>query len=137
MSKTYYKLVYPSNNKLLSCQTSQWGSLYDEYCVEYLIGQYVSPNIPNTKLMVFDNLKDAIHFKDDLIDKNLIQIFSCGIKGKCIHAPFAEYIFDIEEVIRQYIKYKKQHKGEGLYKKGLAPKGTVFCNQVKLLKRIQ
>lgn len=136
MTKTYYKIIRRYNDRLLSASASSWVT-HTEYSVEYFINQYVSPNVEYTKLMVFDNLADAIAFKrDEYNSLEPIEIYKCNIKGKCRYAPFSYLISDIRTLTNQYRKNKKNHKKISTTSEINPPKGTVFCNQVKLLGKI-
>lgn len=135
MPQIYYKIIRNINNRLFSSQASLWDPIYRKYSVEYFINKYVSPNVQYTKLMVFDSLENVMFFTKNVGGIPNIEIFSCQIREKCKYAPFAYHTSDIEYIINKFIKDKIKFAREQ-YKKHSPPIGTIFCDQVKLLKRI-
>jgi len=129
--KIYYKVV-----RLNLCSALS-GYLPPIFTVKYKIGEWVYPNIPKTKLMVFRNLNQAINFAG--IGNH---IYSCAIKNPSNKALFLPYIHiyhhkqnlmikDWNRLRKKQLQHKKFFCSHGI------PKGTVFVSAVKLLEKIR
>lgn len=123
-TKVYYKVVRQS---LESCRTTRdwWIRYQKDYSfvkdciIQYKVGTYVEPIIPNTRLFIFTSREAAMRFRfeDELI-------FECNAIGitenviKCID------IRNVKQTWKHKQKYKHKCYGQALAKK------------VKLLKQV-
>lgn len=137
----YYKVVRNINNKLYSCITYNW-AFYDfildkipdvpraKFVVEYRIGEFVSPKIEESKLFVFLNLESAESFfcKEGRFIHDL-EIYECEIDDKCEDEKsyFMGSLFRAEDKFLNNIN----HSFDEDY-----IDGTVFCEKVKLLRKV-
>lgn len=147
MPKTYYKVVRncPESHIL----TSVWVSNFPfslvindkPLTVEYKLGQFVSPNVPYTKLMIFDTLENAENFKGNFFHYGNVEIYSVYAKGVSKTGLFIEVtssnIITLKEEIGNLIKSRKNKK-KYINKEpfGIPPKGTLFAKEVKLINKI-
>jgi len=126
--KIYYKVV---NNSLRSAIS--W-KLPSTFVVQYEIGKWIYPNIPKTKLMVFEKLEQARKFSAF----NSI-IFTCLVKNpshKSIFVPRIQRYF-INEFLQEWKKLrKKQLQHKKFFNQKWIPEGTIFVSAVKLLERV-
>lgn len=85
--KDYYKVVSCIDKKYYSCwvknksyrieyKLNEWVKVESEYCIEN-----------NYHLLVFDNFKDALYFKNFLNSEDLTFIFKCKIRGIIENIP--------------------------------------------------
>jgi hypothetical protein len=116
----FYKLVSP---ELTSARVRYWDEEHNNLlAVQYKVGEFVTPKLPNSKLMVFKYLKHAIAFKqeDELI-------FRCEVinpkKGKSV--CWAGYFLSVKEFWELNLNKK------------VAPTGTYFVDAVKLMSEVK
>lgn len=130
----YYKVVYRSwyDKKL----TSYAGRVRNsKFCVEYRVGEWVTPTVENTKLYVFNDLENAFRWvnQDSGRDSN-VMLFECKVKN-----PIRDFqvgsVFGIEEFWSQYFGFRQKHKKIQIESYKNIP-GTTGCSAVKLTKSI-
>jgi len=126
--KVYYKVV---KNNL--CSAVSW-KLPSRFIVQYKIGEWVYPNIPKTRLMVFKNLNRA-----QIFSNSSSIIFTCLVKNpssKSIFVPLIqcdsvnEFLQKWNELRKKQLQHKKHVNTQRI------PKGTMFVSAVKLLKQV-
>jgi len=127
--KTYYKVVS------FDLKSYLYKHLPKEFVVKYEIGEWVYPKVEGTKLMVFNNLKDArkfCYFGS--------HVYNCMIENPSCSSVFVPYIGSIHSAsvfLRKWnLIRKKQKQHKKFFEKKAVPKGTVFVSAVKLLKRV-
>lgn len=136
MAKVYYKVV---NKKLESVVASKWrgwkiGIDWSDFVVKYKIGEWVSPKIDKTDLMVFKKLNQAVNFSIAYEDS---IIYKCNIRNPKKIGIFIENLLAIPELVKKFVQFKnKKVKYTNQIQTRFIPKGTVFCSAVKLIERI-
>lgn len=112
----YYKLLRKFGVRLKS-----YGM--HAYCIDYEIGEWIKPPIPNSQLFVFDSL---LHAKQFNVHLNIV-VFECAV------------------VNPQQILYICPHSEAGMMEKywsgalaheRFAPTGTYGCDSLKLIKEV-
>ena len=135
MAKKYYKVV---SEDLKSVITSKNDYEYiSNMSVQYKVGEWVKPHVEGTNLMVFDNYYAADRFK--YINSPDGFVYECEISG-IVKFPLFFRIYNLEYNWAKFIKLanKRKNKQKISHLVDLnirPPKGTVFCNKVKLLKK--
>lgn len=142
-SKIYYKVVtHDLQSAIINPYLERHISHYKynatkDFCVQYKINEWVKPEKPGTKLMVFSNLDDAKEFA--LFQGIHLLIYKCSVRNPTKHG----FITDLDKLGYIYptlIKRIKQKKKiTDLYQeceKNSIPEGTVFCSAVKLLEEV-
>jgi len=121
MAEKYYKVV---NKFLDSARASEW----DGFSIKYKIGEFVYPTLKNSKLFVFDNLESA----KDFAYKDWDKIFECEV----VNPSKAKYMATFVSCIEDFWAAKNRKESV----KGYADKavsGTIFCDAVKLIKKVE
>ena len=138
-SKKYYKVVsiykHKNNEEFYSCRLAKD---YKDWKVRYLVNKFVTPTMKNTKLMVFDSLGEALNFKSWHAPE---AIFEVKVINPTKSAPFlhrnfirgAEIIWKLWASKKKYRHLMSRDWDNNL---DLPPKGTVFVDAVKLIKRV-
>jgi len=141
MGKKYYKVVrqgrYNTENVYDSCRT-----ISPELKCSYSLNKWTYPLVKGSKLMVFDNLSDAITF---IINTNTYDlddiIFECEVKKPSKKWAIFRWLCVPQE--NTYIKICKLRLQKKKFTHLLdkdenkhIPYGTVFCDAVKLLKKV-
>jgi hypothetical protein len=133
MKKKHYYKVLKSNLKSLIIEESTTVDIngkQEKVSVQYKVGEFVSPNIPGTQLMIFDTLQNAQGF---CLPQNgqkvfLVEALNVRYKGICVHY--------IKQTLPYILKLKKNKKRYvNLIRKDI-PFGTLFADKVKLIKEI-
>ena len=128
--KIYYKVV-TLNLK------SAFVSSVPELSVQYKINKWVYPNVNNSCLMVFDNLNNARLFRERL---NIgLVIYQCEIvKTRKRKPPFCMVGYPYIYFNLQYmLRLKRMHKRCEIWPiDNIPPKNTIFCDSVKLLRKV-
>lgn len=119
-NKIYYKVVYKHN--LRSARAPY------NCAIEYKIGKFVKPTLPNSKLFVFNSLQKAKRFCSSLCDE---CIYKCEVKNPSIPKYMCRTIEHIQEFWIQRKNHKKISKIAGTILSG-----TIFCDEVKLLEKV-
>lgn len=130
MKKKYYKVVSPEQ-----CSAVAKNPLLK---VKYVVGEWTTPRLDGTSLMVFDNLEAAKRFA---IGSHSL-IYECKIKNPKKKGVFTHWLdvgsfkdeipIEIQHQL-QLKKLKKKYFCGDLYR---VPPGTVFCSAVKLIKEV-
>jgi len=127
--KIYYKVVNPDMSSVLSKH------LPLNFVVRYKVNKWIYPNIPRTKLIVFNNFEKAMEFASPYD-----YIYSCVVKNPSYKGLFVSYIHlysDKEDFLyrwRQLRKKQLQHKK--FFNPNEPPEETIFVSAVKLLERV-
>lgn len=142
MSKTYYKVVFKSNNKLFSCirNVTFFGGRYfkEKYAIEYKVGEWVKPIVSGTDLMCFDSYEDAVNFRCTIGESYYFDIYECKVQNP---RKLGLYVnldsLRLEEKINDIAckRRKKQAVREFLNHGGYT--GTTFCSAIKLTNKVQ
>lgn len=110
----------------------------DRYTVEYNVGVWTQPNIPNTKLFCFNSLDTLIEYKNRIINNfdyetPPFKYFECEVCN-----PSTEPIDICHLVSVEYIDlfYKFIDDADDDYHV-CPPYGTISCDKIKLLTEIQ
>lgn len=142
MAKKYYKVVATYNLSYFSVISilNVPGDFESEFNVEYKINEWVKPKVCGAPLMCFASLEDAINFKNQLWNNRTIIIFECEVRNprrtnKLFLRPLRSNS-DMKNIILNNLKLKKQKKRIIQFHEDLPPAGTVFCDELKLLKKI-
>lgn len=138
MSKKYYKIVkLSSKSKYLytSCRIHDTG-----IACTYIKNEWTHPHIVGSKLMVFNNLSNAKTFIIDTCGSKDI-IFECEvIKPSRKWGGFSKNTYHVmSETFRNAMKlrYKKKKHSHLLVKTcDSPPRGTIFCDAVKLTNKV-
>lgn len=100
---------------------------------QYIIGEWVKPKIKQAPLMVFGELKTAREFVSRNSSSGPHRIFECSIKqSKREWGWVPSYI---RPNLLKYIKSKKAWRHFIGTSEGF-PEGTIFADEVKLLREI-
>lgn len=130
MKKKYYKVV--SLDKYSVVAKNRYLQ------VKYIIGEWATPRLQGTSLMVFDNLDAAKRFA---IGSDVL-IYQCEIKNPKKKGVFTHWlnVDSVKDEIPIEIQHqlelkrlKKKYFCGDIYK---LPSGTVFCSAVKLIKEV-
>lgn len=126
--KIYYKVV---THNLQSCIINEKYLNTDnkKYCVTYKEGEFVYPILKNSKLMVFNTFNDASYFIRNKYEDNFI--YSCHILKPNYNYNYNIAVFFTDDDFS--IHWTNTHH----YYSHKAPTGTVFCDAVKLFKKIE
>jgi hypothetical protein len=128
--KYYYKVVSRELKSFIINDND-----YEGIVVQYKLNKFVKPNIADTKLMIFNSLANAIEFSR--LHSNFLRIgkiykveaLNVSYYGICL--SFNNFI----KTLKTIVKLKKGKKGYLKYNISI-PRGTLFADQVKLLKEI-
>lgn len=114
-----------------------------KYSVDYKIGEWVYPKISGSDLMVFDTLKNARN-----IFKSYGFIYECEVQNPKINGIFIDCFWIINndsdctdilikrfEGILEYKNNQQEYLEHSDYIH--APKGTIFCDAVKLIRLVK
>jgi hypothetical protein len=99
--------------------------------VQYKIGKFVSPNIIGSKLMIFETLEQARNFNTN---GRIFEVEAKNVtnRGICL------LTYEINYWLPKLFKLKKQKKRYlSLDVNGFQPPGTLFADQVKLIREIK
>jgi hypothetical protein len=128
MEKKYYKIV-DGNLKSITGRRS-----FDT--VQYKIGQWVQPIVSGSDLFIFSDLGDA---KKASLKWPGSIIFECEVKNP---RKKGIYFWNLpgKDILTKVCKLRKnkkkfRHLTQLIYW-GLIPNGTMFCSEVKLIKRV-
>lgn len=99
--------------------------------VEYKVGEWVYPNIVNSKLFVFDTIANVNFFLEDKKYHRDISIYSCEVKD-----PVIGQIITSCEDYNIYFFWGSSHPNPFMGPCFSAPCGTILCSAVKLLEKI-
>lgn len=123
-----FKVLRSVNDRLYSAVApdTTWG-------IEYTPNKWIYPSIPNSRIFVFDSLKNA---KDFIRNERSLEIWEC-----CVLNPSdAKYKTILEvsfsSISKEYMEMfwsKKLMYAPQRY----TPTGTVFCDAIKLTNKIQ
>lgn len=138
MSKTYYKVVTQDLKSAIVNPRFNNYDFYNDFCVQYKVGEWIKPNMEHSKLMVFDSFDNAKRFYD--IENNYntrLCIYECNGKnpsrqGLCILVGRIRHMYD--ELLK--IKKAKKKVIEFYNSFSFTPPGTIFCSAVKLVKKV-
>lgn len=128
----YYKVVSHKNGRYFSAIVKNCSlfMLEADWQIEYKIGKAILP-YKNSKLMCFDSIDNAIDFKvanQHLAYNQDWQIFEIEvinpIEGMGEQADFDDF----------WNQYNLNHQ---LFTDSNFPRGTIFCDSIKLIERIQ
>lgn len=120
----YYKVVLrESSGKLFSCVA------YDEWRVEYRLGERVQPNIAGSKLMVFDTLANAESFA---LPGSVYRIYECEVENP-VKANYISYVYYWNNLF--WINYKYGTVDYDRVEPAIP--GTVFVDSIKLIKEAE
>jgi hypothetical protein len=112
--------------------------------ITYERDKWTKPNVPGTKLMVFDNLKNAQCFRS-----GECIIYECDVKNPSHQPPktfvdwtYVEFTNFHFNKLMQLKKNKKKHldkltqwRNASVFQPKI-PYGTVFCDEIKLTNRV-
>jgi len=130
MSKKYYKVV---SLHLCSCSTISTDVYKGQpLSVQYKIGEFVRPNVNHTSLMIFKKYRHAMLYS---LANSFGRIFEVEAKGVQPKGLFVS-CYRTGDHIGEYIKLKKQKKKYLHLIKLTPPSGTLFANEVKLVKEV-
>jgi hypothetical protein len=101
----------------------------DKYIVRYKIGEWVSPNVPNTPLYVFDDV-DAIKWWFNLTIDKSIRLFVCEVENPK-KSPMLSFIHN-NDVDAFWNNKDKQPLMSEKYMDGV-----VGCSRVMLVEEIK
>lgn len=118
--KIYYKVVKPD---LRSARRYE-----DDLVVCYKVGEWVKPKKEYTDLFVFDNLSSAKCFAYKNGEE---YIYECHVLN-----PRKKGNFGLQ-VLKRIIQLRKAKKKWTHIVDYNAPRGTVFCSAVKLIKKVE
>jgi len=146
MTKKYYKICYTAycQHRFFSYAKDRLEDIDLNLPVEYKINEWIYPNVPETKLMVFDTLQHANKWIDqDDVDvlRRYNKIFECEVKKpvkKSIFRQLKGWLSnkEIKRSINKCMKLKKNKKSY-LHLCDKPPQGTVFVSAVKLIKEVK
>jgi hypothetical protein len=130
----YYKITDIWLRSFLNIHPDIWGDRdFKSWSVQYKIGEFVTPQQPNSKLYVFKTLEDAKYFVRHF-GQERFHIYSCEVKNpsKNILLVWYSNIYDFKRLWNN-IKNKKKYKH---LVSNHIPENTVMCDAVKLLEKI-
>lgn len=111
----FYKLVNPN---LMSC-------IAKKQAIQYKVGEWVAPIIPNSKLFVFGSFEMAVNFHG--VGNNAFRIFECEVGNPIVQ----KYIWWYSDE-HQYEKF-----WQGCFEHNIpAPTGSFGADKVKLVKEV-
>jgi hypothetical protein len=146
MTKKYYKVCFRTHSLLYSC----WVFPNTKACVTYSLNSWTYPNIKGTDLFVFDNLDDAKKFRS-IVAKNRggycsseFPIYEAKVQGVHKRGLFIHsaktHLTDLALNFLGTLRAKKQkYRSDNPYAYRLEnrpPRGTVFVDAVKLVKKV-
>lgn len=130
MKKKYYKVV--DRIDLSSARALNWYS--ETYTVYYKLNEWTTAH-NNSRLFVFDDLKEAFKFKQSHED-----VYECEIKGgiKFFGCDSRKNIHSFWQVFNKIIQKKKKMKKEYFekYYIGLTCISAILAKKVKLTKLV-
>lgn len=146
MGKTYYKVVSERNGELKSAIFNSAPPTVQEILLTYTLNDWVYPQIDGSKIMVFDNIKDAVDFRTEFGD----AVFKCKVKNPQRKGPFISSVFNpnLKNILQKLIKIKRQKKRYfGIKQSKVDPnltagqtspcyRNTIFCDTIMLLERV-
>lgn len=135
----YYKVCRAKEDKLYSAiGPSYFDSDYNYISseIEYVVGKFIYPKIPGSNLMVFENLIDARNFN---FPNDSLIIFECEVKSPSKSGLFFGRYGDFRDNFLQAAANIYRNKECHRMTKddiGGMPSGTVFCEAVKLIRKV-
>lgn len=133
--KTYYKLV--SKDLQSAIMSNNRDYRIKDLSVQYKVGEWVSPHIEGSQLMVFDSLRNLRLFVNN---PDRYRIFKCEVKGISEHRIFKKLFrlkMNLTTLKTVWKARKNKKKFVGLMQSDIPPAGTIFCSQVKLIEEIK
>ena len=115
----YYKVL---SDQLTSCYARKEG-----ISVQYKIGEFVTPLIEGTGLLVFDNVSDAKYFKVNSLSYDDLVIFECECEEE-LPLPYWASFNDIDQIKKVWSDEKTGFQ---------FPEGSCAFKKVKILKRYE
>ena len=140
--KLYYKCVNDGSQENLQDMSSvcQNTEMPESIRVIYKVGEFVKPNLENSKLFVFEDLEDARKF----LNRGYLwgtKIYSCRVKNPTI--PEWENQVKISEIIEfwknvdRLSKLKCNETGfEQFFGAAMVSSGTIICDEVQLIEKV-
>lgn len=127
MPKLYYKVVKEIPSGLRSVNISA--------TIIYEVGKWVLPKILWSKLFVFADYSDAKSFiREKLLESNQWRIYSCQVQNPSkIRHIVSSFDYGLTKFWKLHKNKKKISHLGGVYP---APYGTVICDAVKLIERV-
>lgn len=101
----------------------------DDLCLDYQIGSITYPEVENSPLFAFDNLKDALKFQADAMDPyGKRKIFLCEAEEWEGHLSFIPNAIwtSVKDLIQWWEKMTISRPYDWIL-----PEGTVLCKWVK------
>lgn len=122
-----YKVLFPASKKLYSLNrvNNTAGS------VRYVIGKWTLPKYEKSKLFAFDSLKKAMSFSS-IWPESVVYEADAKISNERINFSSILYSYYSEE--EDFRKFWRN--GMSCLDGREIPNGTVFCNAIKITKRI-
>ncbi|MCB0448437.1 MAG: hypothetical protein KDD03_13200 [Gelidibacter sp.] len=137
MTKKYYKVVTKDMESVIMNPKTSYESWRNDFCIKYVIGEWIKPKMEGTSIMVFDDLRAAKKFRS--AEFNARKIFECEVKNPR-RQGFITNLSDVQRVynkLKSLIRRKKKRTDlYRIYKKDWIPASTVFCSAVKLVKEV-
>lgn len=120
----YYKVLRRNEDRLFSAIVGRLNGTV-QFCLEYIPDEWISPSLG--KIFVFSSLDNAIDFVNERYTCSF-EIWECEVENpnRSVYSiPYADP--------HAIIKFWKNEDGLSLKP---APEGTVFCDRVKIIKKV-
>ena len=136
--KEYYKVVTENlQSAIMNPRQGMWTKAKEDFCIQYKVNEWIKPNKPGSKIMIFSNFEDAFNFKM-LCPNPFLRIYKCHAKNPTKKGFITEISRVAEKYEKLYRLIKQKKRVTHFYaiekfKKGWIPKGTLFCSAIKLI----
>ncbi len=129
-----YKVVSISNSdKWLLSYNLPWSRSL--LCVEYKVGETTQPKIEGTPLMAFRSLKDVRKFLGGTLKSDYSEVYEA--EAEIFDEDLPLLIGDLQHTtVAAKCFWEEIQEGKTPFNSLPAPKGTVFCKSIKLIKKV-
>lgn len=125
MQKYYYKVLRKSNNNTLhSAIVIEKG-----VSINYKRNTWTYPKIKNSKILVFESLSAANHFRDIHSNRNLVVYKCLATNPKVVNS----LLFYDMDVGRSPVDFMRYWKNSIAYSSQSPPHGSITANKIKLI----
>jgi len=118
----YYKVVKTGRQGFRSAIV-----LRRPWRLDYAVGEWTKPQVPDTKLFVFESLNAA---RDFAARESNAAVFCCEVEGEPTHPSRMAWLGDLCSFWQAYLQ-KVPYAG------GTPPRGTVWVDAVKLIEEVK
>lgn len=130
----YYKIVSFSKNKYYSFNINNSPKQDNIFCIEYIVGHWTYPVLPELKLYAFSDLKECLDVHKYCFFRSSCRIFTCKLLNPCndykYNNRFLNVSYTLEQIQKELKLISLKDVGSPLYN------SEIYADSIKITQDI-